>query len=419
MGKVGSSFMLDLDLPEPLMLALRWLLLIGPIALVVVMAFVRQTSTREKIGGLFAFLYGVPMIFITHALAVYLGWWRYGWDALMLQGLPVDIIIGGAILFGPGLYFCFPKVGPLMICLPIVIGLHATLFRALEPLVFAGRFWFAGVVFVFVTAHTPAIYLAKWTAEDRHLALRCALLAIMTGGMILAVLPALIMQAMGGDWALLHRPVWSTILAALFISLVSVIGLAANQMLCVQGEGTPIPLDPTKRLVRSGIYAYVSNPMQLSAALIWIILGIYLGNFWIVAAAGMAWVFVQGMVRWHHRHDLQKRFPDGWPGYKKNVPEWVPRWKPWVPVPAKLTIPEKELWPSLRHATGLEVEVGDGAPRYQPAGEPRAFTGLEARLFALTHVNFAYAIFAHAVLLVVMALKYSVARASSPAKVRV
>lgn len=409
--------MISLDLPERLMLALRWLLLIGPICLVLFMAFVRRTSTRAKIGGLFALLYGVPVIFITHSLAVHFGSWRYGWDALMLDGLPVDIIIGGAILFGPGLYFTFPKVGPLMICLPIVMGLHATIFSSLEPLVYAGPFWFAGVVFVFVTAHIPAIYLAKWTAEDRHLPLRCALLAIMTGGMILAVLPALIMQAMGGEWALLERPIWSTIVAALFIGLASVIGLSANQMLCLQGGGTPIPLDPTQRLVRSGIYAYVSNPMQLSAALIWVILGIYLQNVWIVAAAGMAWVFVQGMVRWHHRNDLLARFPNGWPEYKKNVPEWVPRWTPWVAAPAKLAIREADLWPPLRAATGLEIEIGSGPPRYQPAGEPRAFTGVEARLFALTHVNFAWAVAAHIALLMVLAGKHVSALASRPIKV--
>lgn len=356
--------MLALDLPEPLMLALRWLLLIGPILLIVLMAFVRKTTTRQKIGGLLAFLYGVPMIFITHSIAVHLGWWFYGWDALMVNGLPVDVLLGGAILFGPGLYFAFPRVGPLMICLPIVLGLHATVFSSLEPLVYAGPYWFGGVIFVFITAHIPAIYLAKWTAEDRHLPTRCALLAIMTGGMIFTVLPSLIMHAMGGEWALLERSVWSTVLAVVFLIPASVIGLSANQMLCLQGGGTPIPLDPTKRLVRSGIYAYVSNPMQLSAALIWIILGIYLQNIWIVAAAGMAWVFVQGMVRWHHRHDLLKRFPNGWPEYKQNVPEWFPRWTPWIAAPAKLTLQEAELWSPLHRAEGLIVDFHEGPPRY-------------------------------------------------------
>lgn len=400
--------MLAFELPEPLMLALRWLLFLGPMALVWVFGFVRETTHRAKIGGLFAFLYGLPMIFITHSLALHFGWWRYGWNALMVDGIPADILVGGAVLFGPGLFFAFPHVGPLLICLPIIIGLHATIFSSLEPLVFAGPFWFWGVVFVFATAHVPAIYLAKWTAEDRHLPLRCGLLAIMTGGMIFAIIPSLIMQAMGGDWGLPDRPAWSTALAAVALPVASVIGVAANQMLCLQGGGTPIPLDPTKRLVRTGIYAYLSNPMQLSAALIWVILGLYLQNVWVSAAAGMAWVFVQGMVRWHHRHDLLKRFPNGWPEYKDNVPEWMPRWRPWVPVNARLTLGPHDtaLARILAGATGLDVTLGDSTVAYDPATEPRRFTGVEARLFGLTHVNFAYAVAAHAGLIAVMAAKY-------------
>ncbi|MEP3629731.1 MAG: methyltransferase [Hyphomicrobiales bacterium] len=396
--------MLEVDLPEPLMLALRWLLLLGPICLVLWFAFVRETSVRAKIGGLFAFLYGLPMIFITHSIALHFGWWRYGWDALMLNGIPADILIGGAILFGPGLFFAFPKVGPLIICLPIVLCLHAIIFSSLRPLVFAGPFWFGGVVFVFITAHIPAIYLAKWTAEERRLGERCTLLAIMTGGIIFAVIPSLIMQAMGGYWQLFDRPAWTLIVTGAALTVTSTIGLAGNQMLCLQGAGTPIPLDPTKRLVRSGIFAYVSNPMQLSAALGWIILGLYLHNIWIIAAAGMAWVFVQGMVRWHHRHDLLKRFPEGWPEYKENVPEWLPRWRPWVPVNAhlKLGTNDRFLKRILKNAVGLDLEYSDVPLAYDAVIEPRKFTGWEARLFALTHVNFAWAVAAHLTLIVFM-----------------
>ena len=412
--------MLAFEFPEAMLLALRWLLLLGPIALVVGLARLRSVSEREKIGGLFAFLYGAPLIFLTHLIVINLGGWRYGWDALMVNGMPADVLLGGAILFGPGLFFAFPKVGPLMICLPIIIGLHATLFNSLEPLVFAGPYWFAGVVFVFLTAHIPAIYLAKWTAEDRLLPMRCALLALMTGGMILIILPSLIMLAMGGEWALFERPIWAGALALIGVGFASTLGLAANQMLCLQGGGTPIPLDPTKRLVRSGIYAYVSNPMQLSAALCWIVLGLYLQNIWIIAAAAMAWVFVQGMVRWHHRHDLLKRFPDGWPEYKANVPEWIPRWRPWVCAPAKLSLNAREVWlmRQLHNATGIEIEQRDGPPTYQPAGELRAFSEGAARLFALTHVNFAWAVLAHVLLLGLMGWKFLHAQVRQPAPVR-
>ncbi len=99
----------------------------------------------------------------SHSLSLWLGWWTYGWDALMLNGIPADILIGGAILFGPVLYFWFPRTAPLIVCLPIVACIHGTLFGSLRPLVQAGPHWLLGVVFVFLIAHIPAIHLVRWT----------------------------------------------------------------------------------------------------------------------------------------------------------------------------------------------------------------------------------------------------------------
>ena len=393
------------------MLALRWGLLLGPLVMVVAMVGLRNLSKRAQIGGLFAFLYGLAMVFVTHALIIHLDGWQYGWDALMLNGMPADIIIGGAVLFGPALYFSFPNTRPLMICLPIIVGLHGTVFSSLEPLVYAGPNWFFWVVFVFVISHIPAIYLAKWTEADSQLPLRCAMLAIMTGGMIFAIVPSLIMQAMGGEWALLSKPTWVLVLTVLVLVPVSTIGVSANQSLCLQGEGTPIPLDPTKRLVTTGIYGYVSNPMQLSAALAFLVLGLSLGNLWIMAAAVMAWVFVQGMVRWHHRNDLLKRFPKGWPEYKQNVAEWVPRWRPWVKGGATLQLPAGHHWLRrlLTKATGLQITGTNGPARYTHTENIRGFQGLPAVLTALTHVNFLWMLGASAALIVVLAVEHLLA----------
>ncbi|WP_106745669.1 methyltransferase family protein [Yoonia maritima] len=398
--------MINLSLPESWMLALRWLLLLGPVCLALVMVRLRHLTHRAQIAGLFAFLYGVAMVFVTHSFAVWMGWWHYGWDALMVNALPADIILGGAILFGPGLYFSFPKTRPLMICLPIILGLHGTIFSSLEPLVFAGHHWFLGVLFVFATAHLPAIYLAKWTEADTHLSYRCTLLAIMTGGMIFALLPSLIMLAMGGTWDIFVKPVWMTCLVMFALSVSSLIGLSANQTLCLQGGGTPIPLDPTIRLVTTGLYAYVSNPMQLSAALGWVILGLFLQNIWIMAASLMAWVFVQGMVRWHHRHDLLKRFPTGWPEYKKNVPEWIPRWQPWTTTAATLTLSDASRshhWVASRLGAidSLDVQWSDHRTAcYDNPDNVYGFRGTCAIAAAFVHVNFAYALLGQAWLLI-------------------
>ena len=237
----------------------------------------------------------------------------------------------------------------------------------------------------------------------------------MTGGMIFAIVPSLIMQAMGGAWDLLERPVWVLVVALPGLALVSIIGLSANQSLCLQGDGTPIPLDPTKRLVTTGIYAYVSNPMQLSAALGFLVLGVLLMNIWIMAAALMAWIFVQGMVRWHHRHDLLKRFPTGWPEYKENVPEWLPRWTPWIKDTATLHLRSDHtvLRKVLTHARGLQVQDTPGPATYENTANLTGFRGPSAVLVSLTHVNFAWMIFAAALLLPTLAFAYVWGKASS------
>ena len=98
---------------------MRWALLLGPVCLVLMMVRLRHLSHRTQIAGLFAFLYGVAMVFVTHSFAIWMGWWSYGWDALMVNALPADIILGGAVLFGlwsaaSRLCPCFPGV----LCVP-------------------------------------------------------------------------------------------------------------------------------------------------------------------------------------------------------------------------------------------------------------------------------------------------------------
>lgn len=406
--------MIDIDLTEEWLWALRWALFLAPLAVVLVLGARHRHEPRVIVGGLFAFLYGFAMIFATHQVAIAAGWWRYGGEVLMAMGLPADIWIGGAILFGPVLAFLFPTIRPLYLVLPIILGLHGMVFSSLDPLVMAGPFWFAGVVLVFLVAHLPAIHLARWTARGEHLAWRAALLALGYGFLAFYVLPSVIMLAMGGSWNLGARPLWLILAGLPVLAACFVLGLSAVQMFVVHGDGTPVPLDPTKRLVRTGVFAYLVNPMQLSSALSWIVIGVIIGNVWVASAAVMGWVFVAGMVRWHHRHDLLQRFPEGWPTYRVNVPEWLPRWRPWVPEPAGLAFDPGQVrqaafaaWLQRRDPVGLNLEAQPGVVlTYRDPSDARDFTEAASVGKALGHVNFAYALLGAAVLLVVLPLRY-------------
>jgi protein-S-isoprenylcysteine O-methyltransferase Ste14 len=399
-----------LDLPLPLMWALRWALFLGPLVLVMLLGWRARFNKRMLIGALFAFLYGTGVVFVTHMVAIRLGWWHYGGDVLMLQGLPVDIWFGGALLFGPVLYLAFPNVAPFWLVLPIIVGLHGTVFSSLRPLVIAGPGWLAGVVLVFIIAHLPALYLARWTARDERLPLRAGLLAFGYGCVAFIVIPSLILHCTGGQWGLDTIAPWRLIAGVLLCLPLIVMGLTAVQMFAVHGQGTAIPLDPTKRLVGAGIFAYLTNPMQACTAAIWLVMGAVLGNAWVASAAIMAWVFVVGMVRWHHRNDLLRRFPEGWPEYRAHVGEWRPRWRPWFAHCATLihdpASPRQARFVELlarRGTVSLEVMAVPGARlAYREPNETRIFTGMAGRAKALGHVHFGWALVGATVLLLVL-----------------
>ena len=403
--------MIALDLP--LTWALRWALFLGPLLAVLLLGWRRRHDKRMLIGALFAFLYGLGLIFVTHMVAMRLGWWRYGDDVLMLQGLPADLWVGGALLFGPVLFLAFPDIAPVWLVLPIVIGLHGTVFSSLAPLVVAGRGWLGGVLLVFALAHLPALYLARWTARDVHLPRRAALLAVGHGCLAFAVLPSLILHATGGAWGLGGLALWRIAAGAALCLPLVVLGLSAVQMFAIHGQGTAIPLDPTRRLVGAGVFAYLTNPMQACTAATWIVMGAVLGSLWIASAAIMAWVFVVGMVRWHHRHDLLRRFPDGWPEYRAHVGEWRPRWRPWFARASVLTFdpacPRQARFVrrlTRRGVVSLDMLAISGARLgYHELGEERVFVGAAARAKALGHVQFGWALGGAAVLLVALPLQ--------------
>lgn len=405
--------MIDVDIPLGWIWFLRWSLFLVPLFSVIILVWKKRSSHRTLVGTFFAFLYGAGTTFITHQIAIYFGWWTYGGDTLMLMGFPVDIWLGGALLFGPVLNLAFPTTTPLYLVLP-VIGLHGVVISSIEPLVYAGNGWFLGTLLVFIVAHVPAIYLARWTNYNRLLPLRALLLAIGFGFVAFAVLPSVVMTAMGGEWQIQNIPIWRAIIGLPVLGLCFVMGLSAVQMFVVHGEGTPIPLDNTKRLVRTGIYAYIVNPMQLCSAAAWVVIGFLISSIWVACAALMAWVFVVGMVRWHHRHDLLVRFPDGWPEYRANVPEWIPRWRPWVQESATLTYNQDnkihvKLVEFLKAHEVLALNYQgytDGKLDYQEPNETQTFIGLSAIAKSLNHINFFWCLFGATLLILTLPYGY-------------
>ena len=97
------------------------------------------------------------------------------------------------------------------------------------------------------------------------------------------------------------------------------------------GKGTLAPWSPTSKLVVGGAYAYTRNPMISS------VLCILLGESLIVHSTAifiwLALFFIINNIYFVFLEEpgLVKRFGSEYVEYKRNVPQWIPRLRPWIP----------------------------------------------------------------------------------------
>jgi protein-S-isoprenylcysteine O-methyltransferase Ste14 len=120
------------------------------------------------------------------------------------------------------------------------------------------------------------------------------------------------------------------ILGCVCICLGLVLMVATIRLFVTVGQGTLAPWNPTQRLVVQGVYRHVRNPMISGVLFVLLgegILGASLPLFvWFV-------LFVIGnavYIPLAEEPGLVERFGDAYLAYRKNVPRWIPRVRPWV-----------------------------------------------------------------------------------------
>ncbi len=95
----------------------------------------------------------------------------------------------------------------------------------------------------------------------------------------------------------------------------------------LRGKGTPLPLDPPKKLVAEGPYGVVRNPMY------WSVASVMLGEaavFHSLVLAELAAAFFAGVnvfVLLYEEPVLRRKFGAEYEEYCRRVPRWLPRLK--------------------------------------------------------------------------------------------
>ena len=126
-------------------------------------------------------------------------------------------------------------------------------------------------------------------------------------------------------WPLLGSLGWRITGLVVLVSS-TVLGYSSGVIMAWWGRGTPLPLDPTHRLVLRGAYAYVRNPMAIAGlvqgAAVGLILGSWLTQMYILCGF-LLWNFL--VRRWEER-DLLEKFGEEYATYRRHVRCWWPRW---------------------------------------------------------------------------------------------
>ncbi|HEY1219344.1 MAG: isoprenylcysteine carboxylmethyltransferase family protein [Bryobacteraceae bacterium] len=97
----------------------------------------------------------------------------------------------------------------------------------------------------------------------------------------------------------------------------------------LHGLGTPAPVFPTRRLVVTGLYRYVRNPMYVAVAAAILGQALLLGSLTLLAYGGLVWLLFHGFVLLYEEPKLRQSFPSEYRSFCAEVPRWVPRRTPW------------------------------------------------------------------------------------------
>jgi protein-S-isoprenylcysteine O-methyltransferase Ste14 len=149
-------------------------------------------------------------------------------------------------------------------------------------------------------------------------------------GLVVGVGPWLLTRwRMGEPWPAVPIQVLGGLLIASGLAFL----LSAFVQFVGEGFGTPAPVATTEHLVVGGIYRHVRNPMYLAVAAAILGQALLLGRPVLLVYAAVILALQYAFVRLHEEPSLRRRFGEQYDTYRRAVPGWWPRPRPWRGTP--------------------------------------------------------------------------------------
>jgi protein-S-isoprenylcysteine O-methyltransferase Ste14 len=103
-----------------------------------------------------------------------------------------------------------------------------------------------------------------------------------------------------------------------------VLVLASIAAFVFVGKGTAAPFDPPRRLVTSGPFRYVRNPIYIGALAGLAGAAVYYRSVALVVYGGALALALHLLVRLYEEPVLRQSFGDAYDRYRTRVPRWIP-----------------------------------------------------------------------------------------------
>ncbi|MGI8333982.1 methyltransferase family protein [Actinomadura scrupuli] len=297
--------------------------LFGPVLVAAAILRHRPPGQREIAALILGVGWNVTALAGVNALALRAGWWSFAAEGGVVAGVPVDLLLGWAVLWGGLGVLALRRLPP-----PLVAGLAVWLDLAVmpqgEPVLRLGDSWLTGEAVAAVAALVPGLLLARWTINGRRLTARVTLQGVLSVGLMVALPVALSRVPARPGWAL-------GLVAQLMIVPMALVAAAVGEF-ARAGRGTPLPYDPPVRLVTTGPYAFIRNPMQTGMTATYLLLGLLDPRFLLGAVVAVA--YGAGLAAWHEDVQLRDLYGPAWTGYRSAVRPWLPRARPYAGMPA-------------------------------------------------------------------------------------
>jgi protein-S-isoprenylcysteine O-methyltransferase Ste14 len=118
---------------------------------------------------------------------------------------------------------------------------------------------------------------------------------------------------------------WLRILGGMMIAAGLPVLLDSFARFAIQGLGTPAPVAPPQRLVVSGLYRYVRNPMYVAVLSLIIGQALLFGSVALLEYGLVVWLGFFAFVLLYEEPTLREKFGQEYQDYCSRVPRWIPR----------------------------------------------------------------------------------------------